>query len=145
MCGPPPLPDDHSNKARKDKMIRGGALGVEKGSLEKVSKLCSGLSKWTSISGHLTLIVPVRVCMHARVCVYVCVYNGYERLHSQRERSRKRGSNPSTEHNIRLRTDNERLEGSGKERKACLPRISAPSAASQSALHLTLTHSYTHT
>lgn len=87
MWTPPPLPDDHSNKARKDKMILGGgALGVEKGSLEKVSKLCSGLSKWTSISGHLTLIVPVRVCMHARVCVYVCVYNGYERLHSQRER-----------------------------------------------------------
>lgn len=24
--------------------------------------------------------------MHACVCVYVCVYNGYERLHSQRER-----------------------------------------------------------
>lgn len=62
-----------------------------------------------------------------------------------RERGRKRGSNPSTEHNIRLRTDNERLEGSGNERKACLPHISAPNAASQSALHLTLTRTHSHT
>lgn len=66
------------------------------------------------------------------------MYSGYE----VRERGRKGGSDPSTEHNIRLRTDNERLEGSGNERKACLPHISA----SQSALHpLPLAHTRTHT
>lgn len=58
-----PHPDDQSNKVTKDEMmvVLGGglALGVEKGSLEKVSKLCRGLSKWTRISSHLTLIVSV--------------------------------------------------------------------------------------
>lgn len=78
-------------------MIWGGALGVEKGSLEKVSKLCSGLSKWTSISGHLTLIVPVRVCMHARVCVYVCVctmvMNGFTVREREKQEERKQSFN----------------------------------------------------
>lgn len=73
----------------------GGALGVEKGSLEKVSKLCSGLSKWTSISGHLTLIVPVRVCMPVCVCMCVCtmVMNGFTVREREKQEERKQSFN----------------------------------------------------
>lgn len=59
---------------------------VEKGSLEKVSKLCTGLSKWTCISSHLTLIVSV--CDFA--CLCVCVRERTMAMNSFTVRKRER-------------------------------------------------------